>query len=404
MKILHTADWHLGHKLHEQSQYEEQQMFLDWLIKHIKEEQYDVLLISGDVFDTAMPSNQSLEQYYSFLISLQGSCCQHIVITGGNHDSPGTLNAPKSLLNILNIYVVGKATETLEDELFLLKVNEESVWVAAVPYLRDQDVRKAVSGESFEGSNERYKAALIHHYDKLATLCKEQNKNEYPVLAMGHLFAIGGSISDSEKEISVGSLGHIGAEDFNTYFDYVALGHLHKPQKVGGNNHIRYSGSPVILSFSELGYEKKMIGIETENKVIKEITEVNVPVFRPVLKIKGTLEDCLFKIEAIDSNDHQLLKPWIEVVIDNDDVLLDIQKIKEKAERLSIHVSKITLKNKKELKGLDEILEEVKEIKVLKPSEIFEKKCEEMNFDLNQNSEILEAFHQVLQSIQHQNN
>ena len=118
MKILHTSDWHLGHRLHEQSQMEEQSLFLDWLINYIEAHEIDVLLISGDIFDVAVPPSQAQKLYYDFLIRLHNSTCSEVIITGGNHDAPSTLNAPRELLNALNIRLVGKATESIDDEIF----------------------------------------------------------------------------------------------------------------------------------------------------------------------------------------------------------------------------------------------------------------------------------------------
>ena len=256
MKILHTSDWHLGHRLYEQSQYEEQSAFLRWLKQCIIEQNIDILLVSGDIYDTGVPSTQSQKLYYDFLVGLQNTNCKHIVITGGNHDAPGTINAPKALLEALNIKVVGRATENPKDEVFKLQVQQEEIIVAAVPYLRDQDIRRAVAGESFDQIENRYKQALTNHYNTVGEYCKHINTNQSLVIAMGHLFAIGGSVSDSEQNIYVGNLGHIGANDFHPIFNYIALGHLHKPQIVGKQEHIRYSGSPNILSFSEVGYKK----------------------------------------------------------------------------------------------------------------------------------------------------
>lgn len=401
MKILHTADWHLGHRLHEQSQKEEQQLFLDWLSHHIIEENYDVLLISGDVFDTGMPSNQSLHQYYSFLIGLNNTCCKQIVITGGNHDSPGTLNAPKELLNALSIKVVGKATDPISKEVFNLQVNGEEVVVAAVPYLRDQDVRKAIAGESFNDLNERYKAALVSHYNNIAAYCSKTFKNEIPVIAMGHLFAIGGSISDSEKDISVGNLGHIGAEDFPEEFNYVALGHLHKPQWVGGKEHIRYSGSPVALSFSEVGYAKKIIALNIQDNQIQSIDEVEVPQFRNIVKIKGTQASCIEELKVLERNVSGL-ETWAEVVLENDNNVLDSLEIKKVAEELNIRVLKVTLKHKMETLGLEALLENVKQIKTLKPNDVFKKKCEEEGIDLEENKDLWNAFNEAMLIAQEQ--
>lgn len=403
MKILHTADWHLGHRLHEQSQYEEQTLFLKWLTDHIIQNRFDVLLVSGDVFDTAMPSNQSLNLYYNFLLSLHQTCCKYIVITGGNHDSPSTLNAPKELLNVLDIKVVGKATYPISEEVFQLSVNNETIIIGAVPYLRDQDIRRAISGEAFDEINERYKAALIQHYQAIDQEIKILNKNQqHLVIAMGHLFAIGGSISDSEKDISVGNLGHIGADDFPKSFDYVALGHLHKPQKVGGKEHIRYSGSPVMLSFSEVGYQKKIIELNLKGAKLTAINEVTVPVFRNILKVRGSLEQCVFQLKQIEKGEYGLL-PWVEVVLDKEASVLDVSELKKAVEDIDVHVLKITLDHQEKAVGLEVLLENVKQIKTLKPSDVFRQKCEDEGVDLNEQKGLLEAFGEALQLAQEQN-
>jgi exonuclease SbcD len=279
MKILHTADWHLGHRLHENSQLEEQTLFLKWIENYINDEKIDVLLISGDIFDSASPSNQSMKMYYNFLMKLNKTACNSVIITGGNHDSAGILNAPKELLDTLSIKVVGKATESIKDEVFEIEVAAEKVIIAAVPYLRDGDIRRAVAGESFEDLTDKYKTALINHYQLAAAQCKLINIKDVPVIAMGHLFAIGGSISDSEQNIYVGTLGHIGAADFPMYFDYIALGHLHRPQIIGGNEKVRYSGSPHILSFSEVNYDKKVLVLMVEENKITNVKDVVVPCF-----------------------------------------------------------------------------------------------------------------------------
>ena len=263
MKILHTSDWHLGHRLLDQSQLEEQTLFLEWLLEHITANGIDVLLISGDVFDVGVPAANAQKLYYDFLIRLHQSCCREVIITGGNHDAPSTLNAPKELLNALSIHVVGKAVDPISDEVFRLTVDNEELIVAAVPYLRDQDIRRAVAAETAEEIVNRYKTALINHFHDVARFCEQMKETNTTVIAMGHLFAVGGRTSESEQSIYVGNLGDIGAEDFPAVFSYVALGHLHRSQCVGGKEHIRYSGSPYMLSFSEVGQDKKIIQIET---------------------------------------------------------------------------------------------------------------------------------------------
>ncbi|MRT93921.1 exonuclease SbcCD subunit D C-terminal domain-containing protein [Ancylomarina sp. 16SWW S1-10-2] len=397
MKILHTSDWHLGHRLHEQSQYEEQSQFLDWLETYIKREEISILLVSGDIFDTGVPSTQSQKMYYDFLIKLIHSSCKHVVITGGNHDAPGTINAPKELLSALQVQVVGKVTENVEDEVFQLSVGDEQVIVAAVPYMRDQDIRRAVAGESFDDIGDRYKMALVNHYTEVGAYCESIKTENVPVIGMGHLFAIGGSTSESEQSIYVGNLGDIGAEDFPKIFDYIALGHLHRPQKAGGTNHIRYSGSPTILSFSEIGYEKNVILIETDGGKPLKIENVIVPKFREVLRVKGSVDECITHLQQIDKETYSL-KPWVEVVIDNQmNAKIENQEINKAAEDLNLEVLKISLKNERNIQGLEALLESSKQIKELQPLEVFKMKCKEQNFDIDENVEIFDAFNEALQ-------
>lgn len=400
MKIVHTADWHLGHRLHEQSQVEEQTLFLTWLEHFIVENEIDLLLIAGDIFDTGAPSSQSLKMYYDFLVKLTKTSCKHVIVTGGNHDSPGTLNAPKALLDALSIKVVGKSTGAVDQEVFKLSVNDESVIIAAVPYLRDQDIRRAVEGETFDELTDRYKKALVNHYNETISYCTKLQDDHTPLIAMGHLFAVGGTISDSEQNIYVGTLGHIGADDFPATFDYVALGHLHRAQTVGKKEHIRYSGSPVILSFSELNHTKKVTVISTNNNQVTQIEEVAVPTFRPILSVKGKLEECISQLHSIETNSYGLT-PWIEVVLDNDiNTTMGYADVHKAAEGLDVEVLKVTLKNQRDTVGLDQLTENTKQIKELSPRAVFEMKCKEQGFAISENPEIMDAFNEALQIAQ----
>ncbi len=399
MKILHTSDWHIGHRLHEQSQYEEQHLFLNWLVDFINSEKVDALLISGDIFDTGTPSSQSLELYYNFLIQLQASSCQKIFITGGNHDAPGTLNAPKEILKALSIHVVGKASDNVADEVFELNIGNESALIAAVPYLRDQDIRRAVAGESFNEIGDRYKAALISHYNEVAKYCAQINKKQWPLIAMGHLFAVGGTTSDSEQSIYVGNAGDIGADDFSRDFDYVALGHLHRHQAI--SKRVRYSGTPYVLSFSEVGHTKQLISIDINENKIANISDHSIPEFRPIHKVEGSFEECSKLLQKLDQEEHQLT-PWVEVVLDEEGRAgLSFSTINEVTDTMSLKVLKVTLKNQGQ--DYDSFTSESeKDVKDFTPMEVFKLKCEEEGFDINANPDIEDAFHEVLQMAKEQ--
>ncbi|RLB87890.1 MAG: exonuclease sbcCD subunit D, partial [Deltaproteobacteria bacterium] len=160
MKILHTSDWHLGRTLYGRKRYEEFEAFLSWLAETIQKNEIDSLLVAGDVFDNSIPSNRAQGLYYRFLCRVAASSCRHVVIVAGNHDSPSFLNAPKELLRVLDIHVIGSASEAMEDEVLVLRneQDEPELIVCAVPYLRDRDIRMAEAGESVDDKERK----LIH--------------------------------------------------------------------------------------------------------------------------------------------------------------------------------------------------------------------------------------------------
>src|SRR6478735_2806017 len=200
MKVLHTSDWHLGKRLLHHERTEEHQHFLDWLLQVIRLEKVDVLLVAGDVFDTGAPSNAALKQYYDFLRALHQTGCQHVIITGGNHDSIATLNAPKELLKFFNIHVIGGVPENVLDEIIPVKnaAGKVELVVCAVPFLRDKDIRLSIAGETAEEREQRIKDGICNHYKELVPLIENYKLAGIPVIATGHLFAAASSTSDSE--------------------------------------------------------------------------------------------------------------------------------------------------------------------------------------------------------------
>lgn len=179
MKILHTSDWHLGHKLYGKQRYQEFSLFLDWLVMVITEQAIDALLIAGDIFDSQTPSNRVLEIYYRFLSRISHSSCRHVIVIGGNHDSPALLNGPRELLRFLDIHVIGRVPENMEEEIIVLRneANRPELMVLAVPYLRDRDLRSATAGESLydkeKNSWQAYKTIIL----KCISLPRQNEKN-----------------------------------------------------------------------------------------------------------------------------------------------------------------------------------------------------------------------------------
>ena len=269
LTLLHTSDWHLGRRLYGKPRYDEFKQFLDWQLQTLREQKVDVLLIAGDIFDTTAPSNQAQNLYYDFLSQVCDTDCRHVVIVAGNHDSASFLEAPKQLLKSFNIHIIGSMTDTLTDEVITLsdKVGQPELIVMAVPYLRDRDVRTVGHGERLDDKERKLAQGIKAHYAQIADIAiaqqaqlKAKYKRSIPIVATGHLFTVGGQTmeGDGVRDLYVGSLGSIGAEIFHPQIDYVALGHLHIPQAVGGQPHIRYAGSPIAMGFGESRQQKQV--------------------------------------------------------------------------------------------------------------------------------------------------
>ncbi|GAA3955753.1 exonuclease subunit SbcD [Hymenobacter algoricola] len=328
MRVLHTADWHLGQRFisgHERT--EEHRHFLDWLVQTVQEQRVAVLIIAGDVFDTGSPSNQALELYYSFLLNMQATGCRDIVVVGGNHDSPATLNAPARLLRHLRVHVVGCVPECFEDQVLVLHdaAGQPGLVVCAVPFLRDRDVRLSVPGEAAEEREQRIKQGIADHYARVAEhdTVWQLKAAGVPVLATGHLYAAGAAPSDSERTIHVGNLGQVTAEHFPEIFDYVALGHIHRPQRVGGREHIRYSGSPIALSFSEVDHPKEVLVLEFAAGRLHTLETLPVPGARRLVRFHGPLDEVIGSLSAYDNTGYPL-PAWVDVEIRSELTQLEV--------------------------------------------------------------------------------
>jgi len=329
LKVLHTSDWHLGRTLYGRKRYEEFEAFLDWLVETIQDNDVDVLLVAGDVFDTTTPSNRAQELYYRFLCRIAGSCCRHVVIIAGNHDSPSFLNAPKTLLRALDVHVVGAKTETAEDELVVLsdKFGAVELIVCAVPYLRDRDIRVAEAGESIEDKEKKLLEGIRNHYSEVVSLAEQKRAeqgDDIPIVGMGHLFTAGGKTVDGDgvRELYIGSLAHVTSGIFPDSLDYVALGHLHVPQKVNDSELIRYCGSPIPMGFGEAKQQKRVCLIEFNSR-LASVQEVDVPKFRQLERVSGdwgVISNRIAELIAVDS------AVWLEILYQGTVVIGDLRE------------------------------------------------------------------------------
>jgi DNA repair protein SbcD/Mre11 len=326
MRALHTSDWHLGRTLYGKKRYDEFENFLTWLSNILLSESIDLLLIAGDIFDTSTPSNRAQELYYKFLCRVALSGCRHVVIIGGNHDSPSFLNAPKELLKVLNVHVVGAINESIEEEVIVLRdKNRPEAIICAVPYLRDKDIRTTEPGETIEDKNAKIITGLKSHYALVCELAEkkrskilEEFKIEIPIIGMGHLFTAGSKVveGDGVRELYIGSLAHVDVEIFPPALDYVALGHLHVPQVVSNKDTIRYSGSPIPMGFGEANQQKIVVLVEFTDRQ-PTVKTVNIPCFQQLVRIQGSLDHILLELKKLKENDSDA---WLEIEFTGEDI------------------------------------------------------------------------------------
>ncbi|MFD3001685.1 exonuclease SbcCD subunit D C-terminal domain-containing protein [Pontibacter toksunensis] len=400
MRVLHTSDWHLGQRLVNLERTEEHQHFLNWLLQTIEVQQVEALIMAGDVFDNGAPSNTALKLYYDFLRRVCATCCRHIIITGGNHDSVSTLNAPRELLECFNIYVIGGATPDPLDELIELRntQGELELVVCAVPFLRDRDIRLSVAGESYEEREKRIKEGIAAHYEAFVPHLQKYKEQKIPVVATGHLFAAGSSASESEKEIHVGNLGQIGADQFPKEFDYVALGHLHRPQQVNKRHHIRYSGSPIPFSFSEVTDKKVNYVLEFRDGKLADLQELEIPCCRKLVRFKGPLEKVKQQLAVFDNSDYTLTA-WAEIQVELDTLLPDLNQQLEEVLSLKTGIQLLIHRPpliKASSQTLEQQVQEEVDLHTLREKDVFLKRCESTYPD-SDHTELLSTFSELLE-------
>jgi exonuclease SbcD len=398
MKILHTADWHIGKRLHKTDLYQDFDLFINWLCDYLNSNPIDVLLISGDVFDFSNPSSESRSQYYKTLIKLRNFNLK-IIITGGNHDSPSVLEAPKDILSQLDIHVVGEMPERFEDSLIpIYSGNTAKCVIAAIPYLRSKNLQRQFEAESHENKQEAVKESIAFHFQETAKIAQEKFQ-DVPVIGMGHLFATGASVSESERDIQIGNLAGLEASHFGKGYSYIALGHIHKPQRLTSETPIFYSGSPIPLSFSERKNDKRILILDTE--VSFEPESVSIPKFRDLVLIKGSLEDIKEKLEVI--NNLHPLKTLIEVELHENEFsaskAYELEQVIEAFDKVNCEIvkHKVTFKNKSEIeRGISSSESQISDFS---PKEVFEKKIERIDETEETKLELRSAFEEILEEL-----
>ena len=399
MKILHTSDWHLGQSFFTKSRKNEHAAFLKWLLQQVEVHQIDAIIVAGDVFDTGTPPSYARELYHAFIGELQGMQCT-LVVLGGNHDSVSVLNESKALLKYLNSHVIASTYGELSEQVITLndRKGQPSAVLCAVPFIRPRDVLVSEAGQSGTDKRQALGDAIKQHYGTLynealslrASMEEKrikdgsENSAAIPIIATGHLTALGVSQSESVRDIYIGTLEGFDAKGFPPA-DYIALGHIHRPQKVAKTEHIRYSGSPIPLSFDELNTQKQVVLITFESEsTTPTISTLPVPRFQAMEVIKGDLkaiEAAINKSDAItlasqthdDSNTNSApvanqkadsamdnaIRPkdpvWLCIEVETEDYLTDLQqRIQGLLEGKNAEILQLKRKRKRTVNSLTE--------------------------------------------------
>ncbi|WP_448682652.1 exonuclease subunit SbcD [Pseudomonas nicosulfuronedens] len=345
MRILHTSDWHLGQHFMGKSREAEHQAFCAWLVEQVREQAVDAVIIAGDVFDTGAPPSYAREQYNRFIVELRGTGAR-LVVLGGNHDSVAMLEESRDLLACLDTQVIAAVGLDLDRQLLVLpqRDGQPGAILCAIPFIRPRDVLTSQAGQSAQDKQLALQQAIQAHYRELFERAEAQRAKlarHLPIIATGHLTTVGASASESVREIYVGTLEAFPTSAFPAA-DYIALGHIHRPQKVGGLEHIRYSGSPIALSFDEATQGKEVLLVDLDDSGLRSVTALPVPRFQPLKSVSGSLAELPAELARVAREGSVEQPVWLEVMVHTDDYLSDIQlRVEKLCEELPVIVLRI---------------------------------------------------------------
>ena len=330
MRILHTSDWHLGQSFMNHSREREHALLIDWLLEQVQTHEADAVLIAGDIFDTGTPPSYARALYYR-LIAEMHRLQVPLLLLGGNHDSVSVLHESLPLLHHLNTTVIAATSNAAQHVVVLpARHGQPGCIVCALPFIRPRDVLTSQPGESAQTKQNNLQAAIAQVYAQVfeaaracQALIKAEKGIQLPIVATGHLTTVGASSSESVREIYVGALEAFPTSAFPPA-DYIALGHIHQPQTVGGQAHIRYSGSPIALSFDEAQQTKQVLLVDLDAQGLQAVTPLATPVSQALASISGNLQSLPATLRSVAAQGHAEQPVWLEVTVQQDDYLPDL--------------------------------------------------------------------------------
>lgn len=372
MRLLHTSDWHFGQHFMGKTRQAEHQALIDWLLAHVTEQEIDAVLIAGDLFDTGTPPSYARELYNQLVLRLHGAGVG-LLLLGGNHDSVAVLDESRELLACLGTVVVAAADDPAHQVQVLKKRDgTPGAIVCAIPFIRPRDVLQSHAGQSATDKQASLQQAIATHYAAIydaALTRREALGLALPIVATGHLTTVGASASESVREIYVGALEAFPTSAFPPA-DYIALGHIHRPQAVGGHEHIRYSGSPLPLSFDEARQEKTMLLVELNADGLHAVTPLPVPCFQPLIAIETPLAGLPAAIGTAAARGSASRPAWLEITIVEDDYLADLTaRIQSVCEGWPVEVLRVRRARGSQNAGI--VREAVETLAELSPEDVF---------------------------------
>lgn len=394
MRIIHTSDWHLGQNFYSKSRAAEHSAFLDWLLSIAQQHEVDAIIVAGDIFDTGSPPSYARELYNHFVVQLQQTGCQ-LVVLAGNHDSVATLNESRDILAFLKTTVVANAGHAP----FILPLRDGTPGAVfcPVPFLRPRELVTSQAGHSSGEKQQQLLSAISDYYQQqYQQACALRGDRPLPIIASGHLTTVGASKSDAVRDIYIGTLEAFPASHFPPV-DYIALGHIHRAQLVGGNEHIRYSGSPISLSFDETGKSKSVNLVTFTDGHLTDVSPLTVPVTQPLAVLKG---DFASISEQLGQWRDAPADPvtWLDIEITSDEYLHDIQrKIQAQADDLPVEVLLVRRSRAQRERILaGERRETLSELRV---EEVFERRLAQETLEETQQQRLKQLFNETLHSL-----
>ncbi|UTH73564.1 exonuclease subunit SbcD [Chromobacterium sp. IIBBL 290-4] len=402
MRILHTSDWHLGQHFMGKTRQAEHLALIDWLIRQVGDHAVDAVIIAGDIFDTGSPPSYARELYNRLVVELHTAGCA-LLILGGNHDSVATLGESRPLLAYLRATVIPAVEENLDQQVRVLNKRDGApgAIVCAIPFIRPRDVLQSQAGQSAEEKQISLQEAIAQHYQAVYQLARAKRnalRLALPIIATGHLATVGASASESVREIYVGALEAFPTAAFPPA-DYIALGHIHRPQKVGGQEHIRYCGSPIPLSFDEAEQQKEVLLVDVDDIGLMAVTALPVPRFQQLASIKGDLKELEASIQETAKLASADQPVWLEVMVKGDDYLTDLQtRIQSMTEGLPVEVLRVRRDRGNAVAALQAAAKET--LDELTPFDVFNKRLEQEALDEALRGQLDTRYRSIVTSLQ----